>query len=142
MSGKDHEVVSILSKHSMRLPARLVLVLAALVASMALSAVPSQGAGDLGRVRGEIIQSNGETPTVKLAWFAADWTYLGARRIIGRAYSLALKPGTYFLQFTDQRPSYDVTKSAPTTVKVTIRAAATTSKTIRMRRGASLGLHR
>lgn len=119
---------------------RLVVVLVALVAivaALAGSAAPSQAADP--RVRGAIVQSGGGTPTVSLSWFASDWTYLGKRKVSGGVYSLSLKPGTYYLQFTDQRPSYDVTKNAPATVKVSVRAGATTVKNVRMWRGASIG---
>lgn len=120
---------------------RLVVVLVAIVAVLATvlgSAAPSQAA-DTGRIRGAIVQKGAGAPKVSLTWFRSDWSYLGKRKVSGGAYSLALRPGTYYLQFTDLRPSYDVTKSAPATVKVTVRAGATSVKNVRMRRGASIG---
>ena len=54
-----------------------------------------------------------------MTWFTADWTYLGSRKAHGGGYSLALEPGTYHLQFTDQRPAYDVEKYYPADVTVT-----------------------
>ncbi|MEO9324211.1 carboxypeptidase-like regulatory domain-containing protein [Nocardioides sp. C4-1] len=105
----------------------------------AAPAETSARAAATGRVRGEILRAGrGPAPTVKVLWFRSDWTYLGARKATG-AYSLTLPAGRYFLQFVDQRPSYDVTKLRPTTVSVVVRAASTTMKTVRMRRGASIG---
>lgn len=123
-------------------PLRTSLVMAAILAVLAgllsLTATPATAASS-GRVRGAIIQANGAAPKVKLAYFTSDWGYLGARKVSGGAYSIALAPGTYYLQFTDLRPSYDVTKAAPATVKVTVRAASTSVKNVRLRRGASIG---
>lgn len=113
-------------------------VLAVLGGLLAVTGTPAVAAAT-GRVRGAIIQNDGTAPKVRLSWFRSDWTYLNARKVTGGAYSLALQPGTYYLQFTDLRPSYDVTKSAPTTVKVTVRTASTSVKNVRMRRGASIG---
>lgn len=125
----------------------VVLLAAAMVLSSATTstAVPSAmsaaaaAAAQTGQVRGEILQAGrGPVPKVKVLWFASDWTYLGARRATG-AYSLTLPAGRYFLQFVDQRPAYDVAKSSPTTVSVVVRPAATTMKTVRMRRGGAIG---
>lgn len=116
----------------------VVAVLALLAGLVSLTGSPA-AAAETGRVRGAIIQNDGTSPKVKMSWFTGDWTYVGARKVAGGAYSLVLKPGTYYLQFTDLRPSYDVTKSAPATVKVTVRVASTSVKNVRMRRGASIG---
>jgi hypothetical protein len=104
----------------------------------ALVATPAQAA--TGRVRGTISGTHGDaSPRVKVTWFAADWTFLGSRKAHGGGYSLALEPGTYHLQFTDQRPAYDVEKYYPADVLVTVTAAATTVKNVKMRTGASIG---
>ena len=119
-----------------RLLALAVLVLACLLPS--LHAPPASAA--TGRVRGTITGQGGDTsPEVKLLWFAADWTYLGSRKAYGGGYSLSLQPGTYHLQFVDQRPAYDVTKYYPADVTVTVRAGDTTLRSVRMKRGAAIG---
>ena len=118
----------------------LLLVLGLVLAPLALlmPASPAQ-AVETGRVRGAIVQQGTATPKTRLSWFASDWTYLGSKKADGGGYSLALRPGTYWLQFTDRAPVYDVKRNAPTTVKVVVRAASTTVKNIRMRRGAAIG---
>ncbi|MEN8674666.1 carboxypeptidase-like regulatory domain-containing protein [Nocardioides sp.] len=113
--------------------------LALVLLLLALVPAPAAHAADKGRVRGEIIASGGGTVTVKLLWFDNTWGYLGARKFRGGAYSLSLAPGTYYLQAVDQAPAYDVTKNRPSTVKVTVRSGKTTVKSIKMRRGASIG---
>lgn len=120
---------------------RLIVILVALVIGLATtfgSAAPSQAAGT-GKVHIEILQYDHSVPHVNMAWFAADWTFLGKRKVSGGIVSMSFEPGTYYLQFTDLRASYDVTKSAPATIKVTVRTASSTGKTVRMRRGASIG---
>ncbi len=97
-------------------------------------------AAEQGRVRGEILQvGGGQAPTVKVLWFTRDWAYLGSRTARGGGYSLSLDAGKYYLQFVDQTPSYDVTKNRPTTVRVSVSPDRTTVKTIKLRRGASIG---
>ena len=58
-----------------------------------------------------------------------DWNYIGQKAANGGGYSLSLPPGTYHLQFVDQRPSYDVTRYAPTDVKVTVRPTTSRRRT-------------
>ncbi len=52
--------------------------------------------------------------------------------------SLTLPVGSYRLQFTDKRPSYDVTKFAPTDATVTVRSGSTAVRNVRMHRGAAI----
>jgi hypothetical protein len=112
-------------------------LLAALVVP-AFLAGPAEAAQ--GRVRGTISGPKGDgAPAVKVSWFTADWTFLGSRRARGGGYSLALDPGTYHLQFTDQRPAYDVDKYFPADVTVTVTEAATAVKNVKLRVGASMG---
>ncbi|GAA5146285.1 hypothetical protein GCM10023340_16980 [Nocardioides marinquilinus] len=114
---------------------------AAPVGEHAASSTPSvarQG-GAVGRVRGEIRGPQPGAPKVKMAWFRADWTYLGAKKVYAGGYSLTLPPGTYHLQFTDQRPAYDTKKYAPADATVTVRAGRTTARSVKMRVGASIG---
>ncbi|GAB2778400.1 hypothetical protein GCM10027020_34930 [Nocardioides salsibiostraticola] len=123
--------------------ARTLAVLLALFLGLTLALTATSNsavAAEQGRVRGEILQvGGGPAPTVKVLWFTRDWTYLGARTARGGGYSLSLNDGKYYLQFIDQTPSYDVTKNRPTTVRVIVRAGRTTIKTVKLRRGASLG---
>jgi hypothetical protein len=121
------------------------LALLALVASLLLVVAQADRADArvLGKVRGEIIGTSASgtpsgDPTVKLLWFTKDWRYLGAQKAYGGAYSISLPPGTYRLQFVDQRPAYDTQKYAPTDVTVTVPANRTVVRTVRMRRGAAL----
>lgn len=113
----------------------LLLLLVALV----LPVTPAVAATGSGKVRGAIVQSGSATPRTNVLWFDSSWKYLGARQADAGGYSLTLKPGRYYLQFVDRRPSYDVQKSAPTTVSVTVKAGRTTVRNIRMRRGSSIG---
>lgn len=105
---------------------------------MVLGQLSPASAAETGRVRGAIIGSQSGTPKVKLLWFARDWTYLGARKAYGGGYSLSLPPGTYHLQFVDQRPAYDVSKYAPSDITVKIRANDTTVAHVRMHRGSAI----
>ncbi len=116
----------------------LVCLLAPVTDAPAASAASSAVAR--GKVRGEIIQTKGSpAPKIKMQWFDANWKFLGARRVNGGVYSLSLPVGRYYLQFVDQRPAYDVTKSAPADVTVNIQAGRTVTRTVRMRRGAAIG---
>lgn len=119
-----------------RFRASLVVVVT-LVASMLAFQAPADAAAT-GKVRGGIYGAHGTTPKVVMQWFTKDWTYLGKRKQTGGSYSLTLPPGTYWIQFVDQRPAYDVTKAAPTNIKVTVRAGRTVTKSVRMRPGAAI----
>ncbi|MEI5671835.1 MULTISPECIES: MSCRAMM family protein [unclassified Nocardioides] len=116
-------------------------VLVGLFASLLLSVAataPAEAASAARtfEVRGQVL-TPGKLPRLRLKWFTRDWTYLGEKRVSGDIYTLSLAPGTYHLQFVDQRPSYDVTKYAPADVTVTIRNRSV-QKDVRMRRGAAI----
>ena len=118
----------------------LVLVVALLAALVVTGPGPAaRGADAKGRVNGALKYPPPDQPALKLLWFDRSWSYLGQRNI-GRAdgYSMWLEPGTYHLQFVDQRPSYDVAKYAPTDIQVTVRANDITTKTVTMWRGAAI----
>ena len=122
-----------------RTRAALVTVLALLGSLMLVVGPPSSAdAATTGHVRGGIYGTHGSTPKVVMQWFTKDWAYLGKRTQSNGSYSLSLTPGTYWIQFVDQRPAYDVTKSAPANIKVTVRAAHTTTKNVTMRPGAAI----
>ena len=112
-----------------------------LLASL-LVLVPGTGAvaaGNKGYVDGEIIcPPLAKCPKIKVLWFDADWNFIGQKRANGGGYSLTLPPGVYHLQFVDQRPAYDVTKFAPTDIRVTVRANDQSGKTVRMQKGAAV----
>ncbi|MCW2790985.1 MAG: hypothetical protein JWO76_83 [Nocardioides sp.] len=116
------------------------MVVLGLLYSMLLILAPMDGASaaaaTTGKVRGNIVGTQGGPPKVEVTWFTSEWKYLGARKACDGVYYLTLAPGTYWLQFTDQRPAYDVTKYAPTNVKITVRANHTVVKSVRMHRGA------
>ncbi len=108
-------------------------------AAVPLQPASAQAASAQGRVRGAIEVKGGDTIKVKMRWFSADWGYLGARKTSGGGYSISLKPGSYYLQFVDLAPTYDVHKRRPATVKVRVRAGSTTIKNVRMLPGAAIG---
>lgn len=100
---------------------------------------PAVAANDKGLVNGSITCPKlAKCPTIKMFWFDANWNYLGQKSANGGGYSLTLPPGTYHLQFFDQRPSYDVSKFAPTDVQVTVRANDLTKKNVTMWKGAAV----
>ncbi len=130
----------------MRSPARprraalLAVVVSLLAALLATAPGPAaQAADDKGLANGAIKFPQRDQPALKMLWFDKNWSYLG-QRSLGKAdgYSLWLSPGTYHLQFVDQRPAYDVTKYAPTDIQVTVRANDITTKTVTMWKGAAI----
>ncbi|MBZ5738659.1 carboxypeptidase-like regulatory domain-containing protein [Nocardioides mangrovi] len=115
-------------------------VVVGLVAALVvlLPTAPAEAASK-GRVRGYIATAGSDHPPLKVSWFTSDWQYLGSRSVSrSGGYGLALKPGTYRLQFSDKRPSYDVTKLASADTTVTVRAGSTTVRNVRMTRGAAI----
>ena len=125
---------------SVRRPSLSLLVVLGMLFSVLLVLAPtdSASAATTGKVRGNIAGTQSGAPKVKVKWFTSDWKYIGARKAYNGVYYLTLPPGTYWLQFTDQRPTYDVTKYAPTDVKVRVRANHTIVKNVRMHRGAAI----
>jgi hypothetical protein len=123
-----------------RTRAALVLVVALLAALVVTGSGPAaQAADDQGLVNGAIRFPQHDKPGLKMLWFDRNWGYVG-QRSLGRVdgYSIWLKPGTYHLQFVDQRPAYDVTKYAPTDIQVTVRADDITTKSVTLRAGAAI----
>lgn len=122
-------------------PARPHVVLIAVLAVLAalfVAPAPAAQAAETGTVRGAVLASGGSAKRIQMQWFTAKWGFIGKRSVSGGVYSLRLPPGTYWIQFVDQRPSYDITKYAPSNVKVVVRAGSTTTKNVRMRRGAAV----
>jgi hypothetical protein len=120
--------------------AALLLVVAMLAALVATGvSQPAQAADDKGLANGAIKFPQHDGPSLKMLWFDKNWKYIG-QRTIGRAdgYSIWLDPGTYHLQFVDQRPSYDVTKYAPSDVQVTVRANDISTRSVTMVKGAAI----
>ena len=119
--------------------AALVLVVALLATLVGIGSAPAaQGAEVNQRVYGGIICPHlSRCPSIKMTWFDANWGYLGQQRANGGGYSLKLAPGTYHLQFTDQRPSYDVKKFAPTDIAVTV-GSHPVAKNVTMRAGGAI----
>ena len=117
----------------------VLLVLVGLVASAAIvlaSTSPAEAASK-GRVRGYVAASG--DPALKVSWFTTDWKFLGSRSVDRNGgYGLSLAPGTYRLQFTDKRPSYDITKLASADATVTVSTGRTVIKNVRMHRGAAI----
>ena len=88
------------------------------------------------KVRGSIKAAD-KGVKYRVRWFTKDWTYLGERKVTGGIYSLSLQPGTYYLQFVDLRPAYNVRKYAPTDIRVKV-ANKPVQKNVRMKRGAAI----
>ncbi|WP_224123027.1 carboxypeptidase-like regulatory domain-containing protein [Nocardioides mangrovi] len=120
---------------------RSVAALAALVALLGALltvgvAIPADAAKAAGYAFGTIRFPHHDSPKVKVLWFTQDWSYLGTANAAGGSYSINLDPGTYHLQFVDQRASYVTAKYAPTDVKVTVHDGSGTRKNVTMTRGA------
>lgn len=98
---------------------------------------PVQAAGGTYEVVGQITGPQAKLPKISVRWFTNDWVYLGEKKIGNDIYSLSLSPGTYHLQFVDQRESYDVTKYAPTDLTVTVKDRKI-QKNVKMQRGAAI----
>ena len=116
-----------------------VTLLLGLLASLVLvvgSPVPAHA--ENGTVRGQVIGTEGGGLKIRMLWFDKNWRFLGKRKLNGNIYSLSLPEGTYHLQFVDLRPSYDITKYAPSDVKVTVTAGSPVQRDVKMRRGAAL----
>jgi len=110
---------------------------ALLMSALVVSAAPAQAAAPSGGVRGAIV-GLGDSPA-DITWSSTDGTRSGTRRVTGGVYSLDLAPGTYNLTVSDRRPTYDVTKRAPSTVQVTVVAGRTVQRNVRLAEGASIG---
>lgn len=118
--------------------ASLLVVLALVLGSLGLVGPGSSpaSAAAKGTVTGQL-KVSGKVP-ITMRWFTSEWRFLGDRRVSGDIYSLSLDPGTYYVQFVDQRPAYNLEKFAPTDVKVTVRAGRTIQKDVRMQEGAGI----
>ncbi len=116
----------------------LLALLVGLLSSVGTSTVlaPSAHAAEKGRVVGEVLVPG--NVKLKVRWFDKNWNFLGSRKVNGSIYSLRLAPGTYYLQFTDERPAYNVDKYAPTDVRVKVQAGKKVQKNVRMKRGAAI----
>lgn len=116
----------------------LLALLVGLLSSVGTSTVlaPSAHAAEKGRVVGEVLVPG--NVKLKVRWFDKNWNFLGSRKVNGSIYSLRLAPGTYYLQFTDERPAYNVDKYAPTDVRVKVKAGKKVQKNVRMKRGAAI----
>ncbi len=120
----------------------LLLVVGMLASMLALGAGSTAvAATEKGIVNGGITCPQvSKCPGLSMLWFDANWNYINQRKLGAgaRGYSLTLPVGTYHLQFVDQRPTYDVSKYAPTDVKVTVRENDLTVKNLTMKRGAAI----
>jgi hypothetical protein len=117
---------------------RLVAAVAALVTGVLLALAPASpaAASGSGIVRGAITFPHHDRPPMKVLVFDSHWHYLTTRTLPARnSYSLTLPAGTYRLQFIDRRPSYVVSKYAPTDVLVGVAANDLSTRSVTMRRG-------
>ncbi|GCD90819.1 collagen binding domain-containing protein [Nocardioides sp. LS1] len=115
----------------------VLLVLVGLLASLVLVGV-SPATADNGTAVGRVIATQQGKLRVKVLWFDNHWKYLGQRKLDSDIYRLSLAPGTYHLQFVDLRPSYDVTKYAPSDIQVTVPSGLPVQHDVKMRRGAAI----
>jgi hypothetical protein len=109
-----------------------------LIGSLLLAVAPVGSAGAAntkGLANGTIVFPQKDHPKVKMLWFDQSWKYLGSKSANGGGYSVWLPPGTYHLQFVDQRPSYEIKKYAPTDIKVTVRSNDLSRHSVKMRKG-------
>ena len=115
------------------------LALAVALAGLLLAPAPAQAAPTARtyEVVGQITGPQARLPKIRVRWFTKDWTYLGEKAVPGDIYTLSLAPGTYHLQFVDQRPAYDVTKYAPADLTVTLKNRKI-QRNVRMQRGAAV----
>ena len=121
-----------------RLRAVLVAVVGLLMTALpvALVAPPTAGAASA-TVVGELVGPGAGPSSYRMVWFDAHWGYLGERTVRGDIYSVSLPPGTYQLQFFDQRPAYDLQKYAPAHVTVTV-GSQRVQRDVRLHRGAAI----
>ena len=120
-------------------PVLVVALLMALVVTVAPGApAPPANAADTGKVRGAIYAGKSLAERIQVTWFDSDWHYLGKRKLSRGVFSLRLRTGSYWLQFTDLRPTYDVKRYAPTNVRVTVSSGRTATKSVHMHRGAAI----
>lgn len=117
--------------------AALVGLLASLLIGVAAPAPATAAAPRTLEVVGQITGPQAKLPKIRVRWFTQDWTYLGEKAVRNDIYTLSLAPGTYHLQFVDQRPAYDVTKYAPADVTVTLRDRKV-QRNVRMKRGSAI----
>lgn len=127
----------------MRSPRSLRAVLVLVVALLATLVVavgpqPAADAATSGKVRGAIYAGKQLAQNIQVGIFDGDWHYLGKKKLSRGVFSLRLRTGTYWLQFTDRRPTYDVNKYAPTNVHVTVSSGRTATKNVHMHRGAAI----
>lgn len=109
--------------------------LAVVLGGLLISSAPAQAATY--QVVGQITGPQAKLPKITMRWFTKDWTYLGQKKVSKDIYTLSLAPGTYHLQFVDNRPAYDVTKYAPADITVTIKDRKI-QRNVRMQRGAAV----
>lgn len=117
----------------------VVTLVAALLVAVAPAGTASAGPTDTRPVAGYLnFPGLGKrpAPNVKVLWFTADWDYIGQKSANGGSYALNLVPGTYWLQFVDQRPSWRTDKYAVTDAQVTVRSTGPTVRDVTMKRGA------
>jgi hypothetical protein len=121
----------------------VLLALVGLLAALLVTPGPAAQAADDKRIvtGGITCPKLSRCPGLKLLWFDKDWNYIGERNLgkAARGYSINLVPGTYHLQLVDQRPSYDVSKYAPTDATVTVRSGSVfTERNFTMRKGGAI----
>lgn len=109
--------------------------LAVVLGGLLITSAPAQAATY--QVVGQVTGPQAKLPKITMRWFTKDWTYLGQKKVSKDIYTLSLAPGTYHLQFVDDRPAYDVTKYAPADITVTVKDRKI-QRNVRMQRGGAV----
>lgn len=120
--------------------ARFALLVALIAAPLAVVLPPHQAAqaAETGTILGRAVKASdgSAVPNLRVLLFDRNWNYIKAINSQGGGFRFAkVQPGTYWVQFTDQRPRYDVTSFATRNAKITVRAGRTSTKFVKMRRG-------
>ncbi|MBA2954393.1 hypothetical protein GON03_08670 [Nocardioides sp. MAH-18] len=113
----------------------VVTLLAGLLVVVAPTGAASAVAPTTGTVTG-VINFPAKRTQVEVLWFTSGWQFIGRKNAGAGSYAITnLPPGRYWLQFVDQRESYDIGKYAATDVQVSVRAGDTTIRNVTMQRG-------
>jgi len=95
-----------------------------------------------GRITGQITApgGSGDVSKLRVALFDRNWNFIEARRANRYGiYTFGRRPvGTYWVQVSDRRPAYDVTKFATTDAKVKVFAGRVKPANLVVRRGAAI----
>src|SRR5690606_29418364 len=117
-------------------------LLLALVGSLLVAGVSTTQAAPAGKITGQIRAAGSGQGVSKLqvALFDRHWNFIRKRKANSSGiYSFGpMRPGIYWVQVSDRRPNYDVSKVATTEAKGRVGGGKPTIRHIRVRRGAKV----